>query len=340
MSESRVPGSSPVPLGAFDNALVRTPEPEDLASAARVGALASVLPAIALSVPIPFLWQEVFWWPIRALAQIMPGAPATFLWATVIFVLPALLAIPVSWVTRKVVASRGRRHPELGKAAAAGACLAATLATLTVIVGKNLVIFEPEWIGLQLMATALGIGVLGARTFGAVRGEKGQKEPVPALYAGLATAGLTGPLLFLGATLWGLAAHLVPALSPVALAKAVGLTGGLARSVGALAVGLVAMAPLTAMAGRASRRFFPAAPTPVLRAGVLLPTLVALSFVTAPLLTGAIPLTAKRFWILVMAWIAGLAAQGLATRVSLPSIPRERNQQLGAGSDPLELPAG
>lgn len=299
--------------------------PEAMRRAAWMGGLAVILPALALSAPIPFVWQQIFWGPVRWLAHFMPWTTASLLWASGVFLMPALLALPVSWLARRVVRGQDAVHPDQGRAAAAGACMAATLATALVILGKNLVILEIDWIGPQVLAAALGVGILGAGVFSATRTREGRPGRIPALYQGLATCGLTAPLLLLAGLAWGLVALAFPGLSPLALAAALGLGAG---SIPALVVALPLLLPVTLAASRLARRVFPDARPGVLRAGVALPSLVALLFLTWPALTHLGALSATNLGILALAWGLGLGTHALAARLALPA--REGPRQLEA----------
>lgn len=306
------------------------PAPATLAAGARTGALWTVFPALALAIPIPLLWQEIFWGPVKLLAPLLGFTLARNLVGAITWFLPALLALPVGALVARRVREEARHHPSRGRAVAAGACIGVTAACTLVIVVKNLVVFEPGWIGLQIMATALAVGVLGARTFAAAAPE-GERGAIPPLYQALTTAGLTGPLFFSAAVLWGFLGLAFPGLSLGALLRASGLAAWIgSRSIASLLVVLPLLAPVTALSGRLARRLFPEASPGTLRAGLLLPAMVVLGYTTLPwLLTLDRTLTGTRMAGLLGAWVLGLGMHGVAARLAVPSL---------TGADPDHFP--
>jgi hypothetical protein len=295
--------------------------PEEVSLAAWKGAWTTALPALALATPIPFLWQKLFWGSVRALRAYMPYSLAKNLMGTLVWFLPALLAVPVGWFVARKIRQEAAFHPSRGRAVAAGACIGATLACTLVIVGKNLVIFEPGWIGLQIMGAALGVGVLGAISFGAAGPNPGEQGKIPALYQGLTTTGLTGPIFFLAAVLWGFLGLAFPGISLKSILLAIGLPSLIgSSSIASLLLILPLLTPVAYLSGRLTRYLFPDASPNVLRIGLVLPALVLLSYITFPWLFSAHrSLTLSQAVGLSVAWVLGLGCHGIAAWLALPS---------------------
>lgn len=332
--ESRLPTVAGTNLPAEDPGLGR---------AAAKGALLTFLPALALTAPIPFLWQPLFWGAMGILRSVLPHGVATYGLAGLVFFLPALAALPVAWLVGRTVRREGAVDPDRGRAVAAGACMAAAATTAGVIAAKNLLILEPAWIPLQLMASALGVGVLGAFSFRAVPAGQGRRAgTVPALYQGLTAAGLAGPALMAGAALWAAVGAVVPWVSPTGIARMLGLYSLAAFDLAVLAVGLAGLSPITALMGKALKRAFPRSDKAAMAAGLLFsPAIPALIATGTAVWLGPAFLTAKQLGGLGLVWGAVMILHGLAIALGLAG--REaQDPELPAGTAPGargELPA-
>lgn len=209
------------------------------------------------------------WFPaiVRSLAATAPDLLPLLLPALALLA-PALLALPVAAATAAVARAEATWDPDLGRAAAAGAGIGATLVAavslgwLSVAVGSvaGVVLLFPYF-----LSAAFGVGVVGAAGFGAVGNRDG--EGVPALYQLLTAASLGAFGLLAAAPLWAILGWVVPALAPTNLFLSLGIVGSSALMLGALA-------PLTYAMARGMDRLFARPRRRALGYGLVVPALV------------------------------------------------------------------
>lgn len=308
--------------------------PEAVRSARRHAALAGAtklgVPALgmvlALSYGLGLLgpWLEAF-----LVDTSVAGLLALF-FATC-FLGPALLALPLATLAVRVTRRAARAGEDLGLAAAAGAGVATAGVTFGWVVARahsftELLIAVP-----MMVAAAVLSGLVGWAAFSALPSPRRRRrvDRVPALYRALVGAGAGGTVLFLAASLWVLAAQLVPSLGMHWMAAWLPAWSG---TLAAHALTLALLAPASYLSARllapgTGRR---TALGVGLMGPVMVPMVSKLGF--AMLYGGVVP---NPYLPMVLGYLLGALPHALAIRAGLGA-PRER-PRLSAGAEIPEL---
>jgi hypothetical protein len=255
-------------------ALTREADPTEIAASARRGALPTSLATVAVLGAGALIVQAG---AMRALGKLvfgmLPGVSAFAVANGILLALPAVLPVAMARLLRGRMRAETARSPELGRAAAAGACLGVTgVATLGYgglflaygqLAHPGQVMF---WLAGLPLGIAMAIGVLGAMLFRDVEEAAGdQARPLPVVYPGLVAAGAIGPAALGSLAVAGVV--LTPFL--LWLRSLVPLTSF--HIAAWMATTYACFLPMAYLVPRQVRRAFPSARTRAVALGVAIP---------------------------------------------------------------------